>query len=158
MDDKPYFPPLYGNVDCSKCEKKDCMSRGKYQRNRRDFSYTSGRCPRLPDHRGFMEKEEQLLYAATFPMVCAERGGDDTLILTLQLPGIKRGRKVYFTKICGGYWYFREKAPEGYTSVKYFKRVLYIEDMDTVQKIRDHMDWLGTDYCLLRCTIEDCVI
>ena len=48
----PYFPPLYEKPDCAKCEKRrDCYSYGKYQRDRRDFTYTSGRCPRLPDMR-----------------------------------------------------------------------------------------------------------
>ena len=75
MSQKPYFPPLYGNVECEKCEiKTTCWCCGKYQRNRRDFTHTSGRCPRLPDRRGFVEKSERELYAATFLLVHAERG------------------------------------------------------------------------------------
>lgn len=46
MSDSPYFPHLYGEVDCGKCEiASECCCRGRYQRNRRDFSHTSGRCP-----------------------------------------------------------------------------------------------------------------
>ena len=155
MENKPYFPPLHGRVECDECEKSDCPSRGKYQRNRRDFTYTSGRCPRLPDDRGFMEKDEQELYAAASPVVYAERGGDDSLFLTLTIPGEKRKRRVYHTKICGGWWYFRGRSPEYSGPVK---RVVTIEGKNTKQEILDYMDQVNTDYCALRCEIEDLVL
>ncbi len=49
---KPYRPPARGNPDCGSCEKAGCPNRGKFQRDRRDFTVTSGRCPRLPDELG----------------------------------------------------------------------------------------------------------
>ena len=53
MDNQHYFPPPYGRVECGECDMASaCHSRGKYQRDRRDFTYTSGRCPRLPDCKG----------------------------------------------------------------------------------------------------------
>ena len=102
MSDQHYFPPLDGKVDCSQCEAADCWCRNKYQRNRRDFTHTSGRCPRLPDQRGFVEKAERAAYEAAFMLIHAELGVGG-LHLTLTLPGQKRSRKVYQTK--SGYWY-----------------------------------------------------
>lgn len=149
MDNIPYFPSLYPKPECFKCEKLDCMSRNKYQRDRLDFSYTSGRCPRLPDRRGFVEKSEQELYAATYPLVHAELGEGDTLYLTLTIPGVKRKRKVYSNK--SGYWYFRETNPDGYK----IKRILTIHSGHTKQDILDRMERTQTDYCLFRSTVED---
>ena len=74
MEQQHYFPPLHGAVDCEKCEVRDCWCRGKFQRNRRDMPHTSGRCPRLPDLCGFVEKEERELYKATFMLVHVEYG------------------------------------------------------------------------------------
>lgn len=55
-----YFPKFTEeNVECGKCEKANCHSREKYQRNKRHFSYQSGRCPRLPDTKGFVIEEEK---------------------------------------------------------------------------------------------------
>ena len=49
MDNQRYFPPLYGGVECGECDMAAvCHSCGKYQRDRRDFTYTSGRCPGPP--------------------------------------------------------------------------------------------------------------
>lgn len=92
MEQQHYFPPLHGAVDCEKCEVRDCWCRGKFQRNRRDMPHTSGRCPRLPDLCGFVEKEERELYKATFMLVHAEYGVGG-LHLTLTIPGHKRNRK-----------------------------------------------------------------
>ena len=97
MEQQHYFPPLHGAVDCEKCEVRDCWCRGKFQRNRRDMPHTSGRCPRLPDLCGFVEKEERELYKATFMLVHAEYGVGG-LHLTLTIPGHKRNRKVYQSK------------------------------------------------------------
>lgn len=58
---EPYFP-LSGTPDCSKCEREGCHSREKFQRNKRSFSYLSGRCPRLKDLYGRMEPEDETLY------------------------------------------------------------------------------------------------
>lgn len=60
---KPYFPDENDEFpDCFLCEREDCWSRYKFQRGKRSFSYTSGRCPRLPDDRGEREPEDQELY------------------------------------------------------------------------------------------------
>ena len=97
MEQQHYFPPLHGAVDCEKCEVRDCWCRGKFQRNRRNMPHTSGRCPRLPDLCGFVEKEERELYKATFMLVHAEYGVGG-LHLTLTIPGHKRNRKGYQSK------------------------------------------------------------
>lgn len=149
MSDTPYFPPLHGNVDCGKCEiASNCWCCGKHQRDRRDFTHTSGRCPRLPDKRGFVAEQERELYAQTFPLIYAERG-EDVLHLTLTIPGAKRPKKVYQTK--SGYWYFREKNESGL----YVKRVLSIESCDSEAEIIKKMDLFDYDYCLFRAAIED---
>lgn len=149
MDNAPYFPLTYPKPECFKCEKSDCMSRNRYQRDRQDFMYTSGRCPRLPDRRGFVEKSEQELYAATYPLVHAELGEGDTLDLTLTIPGVKWQRKVYSTK--NGFWYFKETDPYGYK----IKRILTIHGGHKKQDILNRMEWTNSDYCLFRATIED---
>lgn len=154
MENVPYFPPLFGKVDCYKCDKQDCIARHKYQRNRRDFTYTSGRCPRLPDYRGFMEKSEQVLYASAFPVVYAERSGDDVLFLTLAIPGEKRNRRVYHSR--EGYWYFREKSQEHGNCI--VKRIITIDGKESKQEIFEHMDRISTDYCMLPCEIEKWII
>lgn len=110
MEQQHYFPPLHGAVDCEKCEVRDCWCRGKFQRNRRNMPHTSGRCPRLPDLCGFVEKEERELYKATFMLVHAEYGVGG-LHLTLTIPGHKRNRKVYQTK--SGYWYCNLTSEKG---------------------------------------------
>lgn len=49
---KAYRPATGEKPDCGKCEREECFNRGKFQRDRRDFTITSGRCPRLPDTQG----------------------------------------------------------------------------------------------------------
>ena len=110
MIDQHYFPPIKGPVDCAQCEAADCWCRDKFQRSRRDFTHTSGRCPRLPDLRGFVERDEREAYAAAFMLIHAELGAGG-LQLTLTIPGKKRYRKVYLTK--SGYWYFNTRSEEG---------------------------------------------
>ncbi len=145
----PYFPPLYGNVDCRQCEESTtCICAGKHQRNRRDFTYTSGRCPRLPDRRGFVEKEYQNLYAAVFPLIYAERG-EDVMHLSLSLPGKKRLYKVYRTK--SGFWYFRHKNEYGWQA----RQMITIPGYDSEKDIFRTLDVTHSDYCILRCEIED---
>ncbi len=149
MSDSPYFPHLYGEVDCGKCEiASECCYRGRYQRNRRDFSHTSGRCPRLPDRRGFVDKSQRDLYAKTFPLVHAERG-EDSLFLTLTIPGVKRPRRVYQTR--GGSWYFRDKDEFGDS----IRRAVNFECYRKKEAILNFMELYDFDYCLFRATIED---
>lgn len=150
--DKPYFPPLYGSVECGKCEiQTTCWCYGKYQRSKRNFTHTSGRCPRLPDQCGFVEKSERALYAETFPLVHAERG-EDILHLTLNIPGEKRNRKIYCTK--SGYFYYRAKGSNGYVE----KKVIFIEEADSQKEIMDYMEKLSADYCIFRCEITDYLV
>lgn len=49
---KPYRPKPGGKPDCGECEREECINRDRFQRDRRDLSVTSGRCPRLPDEYG----------------------------------------------------------------------------------------------------------
>lgn len=63
----PYFPNISDNPDCGLCERKDCHSRYKFQRDHRTFSYLSGRCPRLPDMCGRMEPEDAALWESLHP-------------------------------------------------------------------------------------------
>lgn len=147
MEQKHYFLPLYGGVDCGKCEVQNCWCRGKYQRNRRDMTHTSGRCPRLPDLKGFVEKEERELYKSTFMLVHAECGAGG-LHLTLTIPGHKRTRKVYQTK--SGYWYCNLTNEEGHSE----RQVLNLEGYQSKDDILQHMKSLRTDYIILRCSME----
>ena len=152
MSKTPYFPPLYREVDCGQCEiAAKCRNYGKSQRNRRDFSVLSGRCPRLPDKRGFVEKGERERYVSVFPLVHAERGDEEEedLELTLRLPGEKRNRTVYQTK--SGYWYYKTKNENGDPE----RIVLQIEGYRTKADILWHMNDQSTDYCLFRCDVMD---
>ena len=75
QNSSPYFPPLSGKVECGQCKDTECQCLGKHQRSRRDFTHTSGRCPRPPDQRSFVDENEQKLYAEPFPIVCTEQSG-----------------------------------------------------------------------------------
>lgn len=125
-----------------------CHSRYKYQRDRRDFTYTSGRCPRLPDRRGFVDISQKKLYAETFPLVHAERG-DESLTLSLSIPGEKRLKKVYLWR--GGYWYFRERAEDR----SYVRRRVNFNCFRTEMDVLDYMSLYDADYCLFRAVIGD---
>ena len=143
-----YFPPLHGMIACSQCEAQDCRCRGLYQRNRRDIPYASGRCPRLPDLCGFVEKSERADYMAAFVLIHAELGLGG-LILLVTLPGQKRYRKVYQAK--SGYWYYKTKNENGDPE----RIVLQIEGYRTKADILWHMNDQSTDYCLFRCDVMD---
>ena len=107
----------------------------------------SGRCPRLPDLCGFVEKEERELYKATFMLVHAEYGVGG-LHLTLTIPGHKRNRKVYQTK--SGYWYCNLTSEKGCPE----RQALNLEGYWSKEDILRHMKSLRTDYCILRCSME----
>ena len=147
MEQQHYFPPLHGAVDCEKCEVRDCWCRGKFQRNRRDMPHTSGRCPRLPDLCGFVEKEERELYEAAFMLVHAQFGVGG-LRLTLTIPGQKRIRRVYQTN--SGYWYCNLTSEKGCPE----RQVLNLEGYQSKEDILRHMKSLRTDYCILHCSME----
>lgn len=47
------YKPIPGAVpDCLICDRESRPARGRFQRNKQDFSVQSGRCPRLPDVNG----------------------------------------------------------------------------------------------------------
>ena len=71
------------------------MSRWKYQRHRADFTYTSGRCPRLPDTRGRMEPEDEALFATVRP---DKRYIDNRGWLYMVLPGLSSVYKARYRK------------------------------------------------------------
>ena len=146
---KAYFPPSYGKPECSKCEREGCISRGKYQRDRMDFTYTSGRCPRLPDRRGFVYPDDRKLYGETLPLVHVERGEGDVLYLTLTQPG-KRQKRVYMT---WGQWWFRDTVDGNPV-----RRVISIEDVYSKKSLLETMDQTRSDYSIFRCRIEDSFI
>lgn len=143
-DKKPYFPCSGETPACDKCDKMDCHSRGKYQRDRVGFSYTSGRCPRLPDRYGFVEKEERALYAETFPLVHAERDGDGVICLSLS----RTGKPVRRISITHGQWWFRDKL-DGMS----VRRVVSIDGVYSKADLEARMG--NGDYCIFRCDIED---
>lgn len=144
---KPYFPRIYGSVECHKCDKITCPCREKGQRDKREFTVTSGRCPRLPDMRGAVHDSERELYANTFPLIHAELGYEDVLHVSLTIPHEKRNRKVYRTK--SGYWYFNTKEDSGF-----IKRLIRIGTYNR-QDIIEYMHSIHADYCLFNCELTD---
>lgn len=148
----PYFPPLYGDVECHNCEKENCPCRGKYQRNIREMEVTSGRCPRLPDMSGFVDKSERELFANTFALVHAELGCEAALNLMLSIPCEKRNRKIYQTK--SGYWYYKWKDTEGSS----IKQMLRISGYHSKEEIVRYMEGIHADYCLIPCQITEYIV
>lgn len=144
----PYFPPLNGRVECGECELYGrCLNSRRYQRNRRDFTVTSGRCPRLPDNRGLMDPEQQKIYSAAFPAVFASRSGS-YLALSVRNPEDGRIRKVSHSR--SGHWYFRERV-----AGEAVKRVLEIHGAYSRKDILAQMDAARRDTFTFRCTITD---
>lgn len=145
----PYFPTPGGEVKCWECDRQGCMARDRFQRNRQDFTVTSGRCPRLPDYRGFVDSEDRELYEATFPLVHAEREDTGKLTLTLTAPGMKRPQRLHPVK---GYWYIRGKDPDGQPARRVVTIAGYIE---SPRQILNIMDAERTNRLVFRCTVED---
>ena len=108
MSEQHYFPPLKGPVDCAQCEAADCWCRNMHQRSRRDFTHTSGRCPRLPDLRGFVERDQREAYAAAFMLIHAELGAGG-LQLTLNIGCFSSKEEIvqYMEKLHSDYCIFR---------------------------------------------------
>lgn len=82
-------------------------------------------------------------------MVHAERG-DESLTLSLSIPGEKRLKKVYPKK--DGYWYFHERA-EGRS---YIRRRINFNCFQSAKDVLDYMSLYDADYCLFRAVIMDC--
>lgn len=93
-----------------------------------------------------MEPEERALYAATFPPIHAELGCE-YLHLSLTVPGRKGSRKGYRTK--SGNWYVKEQV-DGHMR----KRAVTISEGNSEEEIATHMEHVGADYCLFRCSVE----
>lgn len=145
-----YFPSFYEEeINCYECELTDCWCRGKSQRNRRDFSHdTSGRCPKVPDKRGFVAPEQRTNQRNAYPLVYAEIGWDSVL-LSLSIPGEKVLKKVYQTK--SGHWYYKTKDNDG----DKIKQCINIMGYDTLDEIREYANSVNTDYIILPCEIAD---
>jgi hypothetical protein len=147
-----YFPDFYSdNPDCCQCEKTDCHSRGKHQRGRKDFTYTSGRCPRLPDKRGFLDKSELINQSSIYPVVHAEMGCED-VFLSISIPGDKRIRKVYRTK--SGFWYYNAKEELYDGEVGTVKKIIQISCYN-YDDIVNYTELVGAEYCRFGATITD---
>lgn len=89
------------------------------------------------------------MYEKTFPLVHAERGAEDTLSLTLMIPGEKRSKKVFRSK--SGRWYFWERS-EGSA---YNRRCIHFNCFDTDSDVLAYMDRCHADYCLFQAVMMD---
>lgn len=147
-----YFPSFYENeINCYKCELTDCWCRGKSQRNRRDFTHTSGRCPKVPDRRGFVEPEQRLNQRNAYPLIYAEIG-EGCVHLSLSIPGDKRLKTVYRTK--SGYWYYKTKDGDG----DKIKQCINIVGYDSLDEIKKFASSVYADYIILPCEIADFIV
>lgn len=143
-----YFPPLWGDVDCSQCSyQSNCMAYCKFQRSRRDFSVGSGRCPRLPDYSGRVDPKYQAEYEEAFPLLHVQYT-DSCFSAVLALPGERRKRKIYRTR--NWEYYYRRRMPDGYT-IKQAIRI--VDDCQSREDIFRLCKTKGS--VLLRCKIQD---
>lgn len=143
-----YFPEFNGEAECHKCELETCHSRGKFQRNKRDFKYTSGRCPKLPDMKGFVHTSQRANQLKAYPLIHAE-SNDENVFLSLSIPGNKKLLKVYSAK--GGNFYFRAKDEDGNP----IKRIIFIGYHKSHKDIMEFMQWRNADYCIFPCEITE---
>ena len=139
------------NIACWECEKSDCHSRGKFQRNKRDFTVTSGRCPRLPNMLGFVDNNERENQRNSYPLVYAESNGE-YVALNISVPGEKRLRKKYQTG--SGYWYYKTKDGLG----NKIRRVIHIGAYNEFEDILAYMERVHSDYCIFPCEISDLTV
>lgn len=146
-----YFPAFNGEADCCQCELEDCHSRGKHQRNKRDFEYSSGRCPKLPGLRGFAHPSQRENQREAYPLIHAEGNGEE-VFLSISIPGMKKPLRVYETK--SGYFYFKAKDEQGDP----IKRVVWVGCNKTRSDIVDFMEWRKCDYCIFDCEISDSTV
>ena len=157
-----YFPAFNGEADCNRCElvdwsdgrtygKADCPSYGKSQRNRRDFTYTSGRCPKLPDQRGLVHESQRANQRKAYPLIHAERtvGG---VLLRISLPAKNNSLCVYKTR--SGFFYFNSRDKDGYK----IKRLIFIGGNKDYKDIVNFMESRKADYCVFDCEITDCTV
>jgi len=154
-----YFPAFYSDkVECWKCEKKDnCSSYGKSQATKRDFEVTSGRCPKIPNTRGFVDPSERENQRNAYPILLAELGGDGSdindLMLSLSIPSEKKIRKVYQTK-SGCYLYYNSKKVINGESFK-VKWALFVSAFNGKEEILKRMIETNSDYSIFPCEIAD---
>ena len=156
-----YFPAFHAEqVKCWECEKKDnCSSSGKHQATRRDFEVTSGRCPKIPDRRGFVDKSERENQRNAYPLLFAELGGDgsriDDLLLSLSVPFEKKLTKVYQTK--SGFLFFNTKE-EINGELHKIKRALNLYGINGKEEMIREMNRTSSDYSIFPCEIADFTI
>ncbi len=147
-----YFPAFHEtNIACGKCDKEKCDCRGKFQRNRRDFEVTSGRCPKVPDRRGFVAPEERANQRDAYSFAYIEIS-DESVYLHINIPGDKKQKRLYRTK--SGYWYYRTKDEDG----NKIRRAVFFGANDTIESFRQFGERLGTDYYLFPCDISDSTV
>ena len=146
-----YFPLFHGEAECHKCEMEDCVCRGKHQRNKREFEVTSGRCPKIPDLRGFVHTSQRENQRNAYPLIHAESNGEE-VFLSISIPGKKKMLRVYETK--SGYTFFKTKDESGNA----IKRLISVDGNMTHREILDFMEWRKAYYCHFVCEItEYCV-
>jgi hypothetical protein len=145
-----YFPSFYeADIDCGRCEKADCKCRGLSQRSNRDFEVTSGRCPKVPDRRGFVAKEEQENQRSAYPFVHVEIGDIDSVSLSISIPGDKRLKKVKRSRY--GSWYYNTKDEGG----NKIKRIIFMGACRTYKDLVEYGERVRADYFLLPCEITE---
>lgn len=143
-----YFPKFNErNIECSKCEKGNCYSREKYQRNTRHFSYQSGRCPRLPDIRGFVIEEERENQRKAYPFV-EVMVSEEAIKIMLNIPEAKKKRRVYYRKSCHT-WYYTLKDDNG----NKMRVAIYIEGCSSWNDIREYSEYIHASHFILNCRI-----
>ena len=153
MSDAVYFPAFHGEAECHKCEREDCHSRGAHQRNRRDFTVTSRRCPKIPDRRGFVDESQRENQRKAYPLVHAESDGD-SVVLTLSLPEEKpKLLRVSMTK--SGYFWVRAKDAD----LGKIKRVIQVAGCNmSLRDIKEFMRDHHCDYCIFDVFVTDNIL
>lgn len=144
-----YWPSPYTRPECRFCDYRTCINRGKFQRDRRDFSVTSGRCPRLPDKRGFVDERWRKDYEQTFPLLHCERDTSGELRLTVTIPGSPKLKIPKYHK--RDHWW---SAPAAAKDQREPFTLLLPYDLDTPDKLRTEMQQLGISSMLVRIEVQ----
>ena len=153
--EKVYFPPFHGgDIDCSRCEKADCHSRDKHQRNRKDFTYESCRCPRLPDRSGFAYKSEFQNQRDAYAFVTFEVHGLDCDSSDFLYAELHTSSKVppIELKWCKNGWYYPSKDKFGQKG----KQLVLLQGVgDDWRDILKEMDLYGYEKILVPCEVDE---
>ena len=142
-----YFPKFTEeNVECGKCEKANCHSREKYQRNKRHFSYQSGRCPRLPDTKGFVIEEEKENQKRAYPFV-EIKVSEEAVKIMINIPNDKKRRVYYRKSLCA--WYYVIKDKNG----NRMKKAIRIDGCTSWNDVRAYSNYIHASHFMLPCEI-----